>query len=621
MRNKKSIFYVILLVLSWLGVLGVEYVSVLSGAHFFSTSIITLFLFAGVFYLLKAAVEDVLALSDKKEIIRRFVYAGSLALLFAVTCVMGWQLQTRGLTECGYKGKGIILIYSLFLTPVIFPFFNGIFKFGRWLNTKFLKQTEERLKNKPLFFACWAVIFACFIPVLLSYYPGVMGYDFNVQSIQALGAYEAYDAHHPMLHTWLISLALRVGGKLGSYQIGIAIYSVVQMLLLSAVMAYACVTIRRLTKKMWLVVLAVLFFGLLPYNSIFAVSVTKDVIFSALFLLFFLLWIERIYFTGERKPYALDGLMVFVGAFLILFRNNAIYALALFAPLAVLLSVKKERLRVSALCLAVILTGVAGQSVVRAALHNTSQEVQSEKYSVLMQQFARVGYFHGETMDRETFDRIDTYVNREYWKAYNESLADTVKLQVAGHGQFAENWEGNMVNVVKDWVKVGLQYPNEFIDAFGQLTRGYWFMDDVSFTRVYAFEEDRRGVIPTFNGSVSSAIPEGIEMEPVFQNMYEGMEKVVQENACFSYPVFSLLFRPAFYCWSLVTLLAVFIYTKKREKILLALMPLSYFATLLLGPTVQARYVYPLIIIMPVLVTLLVNYGNENVEVSVEKES
>ena len=122
------------------------------------------------------------------------------------------------------------------------------------------------------------------------------------------------------------------------------------MLLLSAALAYACVMVKRVTKKLWLLVVSVLFFGLLPYYSVFAVSVTKDVIFSALFLVFFLLWMERTFFVGEKKPWELDGLLILVGAFVVGFRNNAIYALLLFGLLAVVLSNRKERLRVCLLC-------------------------------------------------------------------------------------------------------------------------------------------------------------------------------------------------------------------------------------------------------------------------------
>lgn len=615
---------------SFLGVWGLQYIGSLSGADYFTEGVMSVLLYVGVFLLLRATLENIKAIADGDARRRRIGYAFGLALLFAGTCVMGWQLQTRGLTECGVIGKGKILLISLCLSVVVFPFANGIFALADRLQRTdgepaavaeagtrngFSAKILE-LKNGTLFLACWGIILLLFLPVFGAYYPGVMGYDFNVQSIQALGDYENYSAHHPMLHTWLISRALRLGEALGNYQTGIAIYSLVQMLLLSAALSYACVMVKRVTKKLLPLVVTVLFFGLLPYHSVFAVSVTKDVIFSTLFLVFFLLWMERTYFVGEKKPLALDGLMVLVGAFVIAFRNNAIYALLLFGIPAVVLSKRRERLRVCLLCAMVVVAGIMGQLVVKSALGTGAGEVQSEKYSVPMQQFARVGYFHGQQMAPETSTLVDHYVSKEYWEAYNAPLADTVKLQVTGHGQFALTWENNIRTVFRDWAKVGLQYPNEYLDAFGQLTRGYWFMDDVSFTYVYDFEEDRKGVIPTFNGSKSFALPEGIEEKTVFPKFRENMEQLVQENQCFEIPVLSILFRPAFYCWLLTLLLVMYVYMKEKEKMMLLCLPVCYLATLLLGPTVQARYAYPFMVLAPVLLAMTVvekeNLAKEN---------
>ncbi len=619
---------IVLVAASFLGLWGVQYISALSGGDYFTKGAISVLMFAGVFLLLKVCYENIKGITDSRERGRRICFVSAVSLLFAITCVMGWQLQTRGLTECGVVGKGKILLISLCLSFVVLPFANGIFALAEILQKKDTDSAQEGemsrcaigkrilgLRNGTLFMLCWGFIFLLFLPVFGAYYPGVMGYDFNVQSIQALGDYANYNAHHPLLHTWLISLVLRLGEYLGSYQTGIAIYSVAQMLLLSAALAYACVMVKRLTNRAWPVVLSVLFFGLLPYHSVFAVSITKDVIFSALFLVFFLLWMERNFFVGQKKPYELDALLVIVGAFMIAFRNNAIYALAMFGALAVVMSGRRERLRVFLLCTAVLVSGVLGQVVIRSALGTGAGEVQSEKYSVPMQQFARVGYFHGEELSPEVYEMVDRYVSKDYWEGYNAPLADTVKLQVAGQGQFAKTWSGNLGTVFSDWMKVGLQYPNEYLDAFGQLTRGYWFVDDVSFTYVYDFEEDRKGVIPTFNGSQSFALPEGIENQSVFSSLYEGMERWIQENKYFEYPVVSLLFRPAFYCWILTLLCMVFVYTKQKEKLLLLCLPLCYLATLLLGPTVQARYVYPFMVLAPVLLSMLVRIPhNEQVQ-------
>lgn len=34
-----------------------------------------------------------------------------------------------------------------------------------------------------------------------------------------------------------------------------------------------------------------------------------------------------------------------------------------------------------------------------------------------------------------------------------------------------------MVQVVKDWFKIGLEYPNKYIDVFLCVTEGFWYPD------------------------------------------------------------------------------------------------------------------------------------------------
>ena len=71
-----------------------------------------------------------------------------------------------------------------------------------------------------------------------------------------------------------------------------ALYSLTQMLILSVVYAYACNMIGRLTRKTWPVVVAVLFFALTLIHPVLALSVTKDILFTAFFLLVVLLLLE-----------------------------------------------------------------------------------------------------------------------------------------------------------------------------------------------------------------------------------------------------------------------------------------------------------------------------------------
>ena len=610
LKQKKQM--IILVLLACLGVYGLNYMCSLSVTYYFSNSLLSLLVFIVILGLLYYTTLDIQKITDKRKKRCRIGYSLVTAFLMALTMIAGWQLQTRGMTESGFKGKGVLILYSLCLAIVLFPFTNLLFKTCVPLMEKKIKEPDKRWKCIPLFFVCLVIIMLCFLPVFLAYYPGIMGYDFNIQSIQAMGELKHFSAHHPMAHTWLIWVAFRLGEMVGSYQTGMAFYSVFQMLLLSAAYAYMCVTIYRLTGRRGAVVLTVLFLGLFPYHSILAVSVTKDVIFGALFVVFVLLWIERCFWAIGKRAAVINVLLVIEGCVMMLFRNNAFYALVAFSFLAVLLCKGKERMWTLLLCAVILIGGQLSFWGVRTALGSESMEVQSEKYSVLMQQFARVGYFHKEDMDEATREIINKYVYEEYWENYNPPLADSIKIFVAGGGNYGDAWAGKLSEVLEAWATVGMKYPNEYIDAFAQLTRGYWFIDDVSFAYVYDFEEDRKGVLPTFNGSLSSVLPEGIANESMLPELKEALEELVQENACFEYPVLSLLFKPAFYCWILVLLAFLCLYTRQTQKLIIMALPLTYLLTLLLGPVVQVRYIFPFIATMPVLLAVVLSGEKES---------
>ena len=599
---------IILAILAAVGTAGICYLGSLISGTILSNSIFSAFLWAGLFLLLKKTREEMKKTVDKKERRRKSLYAGAVAYLFALTLVFGYQLKANGLTECGFRGKGMILVRALCVAVACFPAAYALFALlamiPAHLQESEKKKTDQKWNSKKVFFLCWLIIFVCFIPVFLAYYPAVMSYDFHRQSQEASFGPPYFNSHHPLAHTWLIWLFFEIGELLGSLEAGMACYSIFQMLLLSAVLAYACAMIYRLCKKKAAVVAVTAFFALFPYISILSVSVTKDVIFAALFLLFFLLLIERVHFAGQHNKNLLDLAILLEGCLMLLFRNNAIYAVAAFSVFFVLFTRGKERLRVLILCLLLLAGGKASMEGLQMCMGELGRGSNAEKYSVIMQQFARVGYYHGSQLDPETYELLDTYVSKEYWQNYNPPIADTVKIFVSADN--FKTWEADMGSMWKAWASIGAKYPNEYLDAFLCLTNGYWFLDDVTWAENLGYGlEERKGALFTFNSTVSEVIPEGIAHESKFPWLETQLEEIVSNNCFYQWPILSNLFMPALYCWILVLCTVAYLFLKKRQDLMLALLPLAYLGTLLLGPMVIVRYMLPILIMTPVLMALL----------------
>ncbi len=594
------------------GTYGIGYLCLLVAGSLFTNSYLSLGIFGGLAFLLYHTLEDITQISEKHAKRRRFIFAFFTAFLFSITLVFGYQLKATGMTECGVKGKGLILIRSFLLSFSILPFSNVLFKWAEYIknstNTTITSAYKSRQAFK-VFLVSWVVIFLCWIPVFLAYYPAVMGFDFHRQSQEATKGFIWFNSYQPLAHTLIIWVAFQIGNALGSLQTGVAFYSIFQMLVFSAASAYSIRVVYRLIQKIWPVIVLITFFGVFPYNSILSVGITKDVLFSALFLVFISLFVERTFIVNDKNKRILDILWVMSGILMMLFRNNALYAVAVFMIIYFIVAEKKQRTGIVIMALCLIVGGKGALEGLQLGL-SAGRGSQVEMFSVPIQQFARVGYYHGNTLDEETHSLIDTYVPEQYWDNYNPPISDTVKGPI-GAMVFNNTWQGHYGDMLSAWIKVGLKYPNEYIDAFLVLTSGYWFIDDVSWAEVLGFGiEERMGALHTYNSTASEVIPEGIDHETKFPWLERKLEEIVSGNSFYKWPVISNLFKPAFYCWILLLTSILSFYTRDKKNILITLLPLIYLATMFLGPVVQVRYALPIMITVPVILAAFTHKNN-----------
>jgi len=628
--------------LAFMGAYGVCYLAGLAGAVQASFSVMSVLVMGAVFGMLSWTRRNLEETAGEGKRRRRCRYAGIVSFLFSVSMIMGYQLQANGLTECGVKGKGLILIRGACLAAAVFPFGNLLFwgiekageapgaesgagrgtrtagksgagrepstagKSGAGRGPRTAGESGRGKRRRPwaVFGISAAVIFTCLIPVWLAYYPVIMSYDFHRQVNEAQKGFAWFWPYQPIAHTWVIWLFLQLGHLLGNLEAGMAGMALFQMLAYALVTGYACTFLCRVTGKLWTAVAGVLFFGVFPLNSVMVICTTKDVLFSVLFLLFVLLMAERFFFGRGRALMAADLLWLLVGCIMMQFRNNAIYAAAVFGVLWLVLSPRREKLRVLLLVLLLTAGGRVTGAVIKAVLGTELTSSKVEMYSVPIQQFARVGYYHGSELDEGTWLLLDSYISAQDWENYNPPIADTVKGRVGGT-TFPVTWEGHTARLFADWCKIGLQYPNEYIDAFLELTRGYWFWDDRSYAECLGYgAEERMGVIYTYNSSEIEELGE-IVHESKFPWLEEQLEKIVSANAFYRWPVVSVLFKSAFYFWGLCLVFVAFLYLGKKKQAVFCLFPLVYMGTMLLGPVVQLRYIFPVMVTLPVSASLL----------------
>ena len=437
---------------------------------------------------------------------------------------------------------------------------------------------RPRAARHPLLFPM-AVLLLAWTPMLLAFYPGIHAYDTFSQLPDYLAG--IFSTHHPLLHTLITGWLYDLGGLLGSHALGMLFYSVAQMLLVAWALAYGLSYLARLGCRRW-VRLGLLMLFCLPQISLHVLGCTKDVPFAALITVFAV----RLH-QALRDPRLLRSRRwvagtVAVGVFMLLFRNNAPYALALLLPFAAALAGRGARLRMTALLAAVLVLGLGAGKGLQLATHAQSGLV-NEMLSVPAQQLARVYALHG-TEDPVGYEIIEFV---PYADQYDVWSADRVKLHLK------VSRPGELWGFLKFWGRELFHYPIEYIDAFLYQCKGYWHLDDTLFT-------DRKAAIYLwFYDNL------GVEQHSLLPGLRDAMVRLFGDNAYRAYPVVSLLIQPALYTWLALFALACAIRRRDRGVAAAALCLLMYLFTVCLGPLVGNRYSFCMMTGAPLLIGLM----------------
>lgn len=537
-------------------------------------------------------------------------------LLMTAAYVLGCRMRRDGTALAGLSGLPLLILQivclSVFAAACIAPCLQGFPLLRNILHTGTGRSSRPLFKGtsgRPAW-QIWllgtGIILLCWIPVFLAYYPSVFAYDAEGQLYQVLA--HDYSTHHPLLHTIFLGTFFRLGGSLpGSYSAGMAVHSVVQMLLMACVFGYALAFLCRKGVPVSLRLVLLLFYALFPANSVLALSTTKDVLFAALVLLH-TLCVYRMADSPESLPAKNRILYILWTVLMLLFRNNALYALTVSIPvIAIILrantakSGKAWRGYLMVTGLAVILA-CAGNMVLKASLHAQNGSPR-EMLSIPLQQMARTRVVAEETLPSDMRQELNQYLPEEWvFAAYNPYLADPVKNRAVIHD--------NPAGLVKTWIRLGLSHPRIYIDAFLDNSIGYWFLEDRTHAQIYGLgTESGFGYLSTDNRTM----PAGCEIveHSYLPGLRAFMEKIVSDNAYQKVPVLRIIFAPAFYWWLLCLYMAAAIYRRQYLLLLPAVFLASYYLTLLLSPAVLIRYMYPFVVTVPVLCCLLCSFCRE----------
>ena len=429
----------------------------------------------------------------------------------------------------------------------------------------------------------WLLLLCAYTPMFLIVFPGSFTYDSMTQIAQIASG--QYDAFHPLLHTLMIRACLSLYDVFQSMERCGAVYSVIQMILVSGLFAQTCGVISKIVscRAAWW---SAVFFALYPSHFAFASNCTKDVLFSACIALFLALCLEEITDGNLRAGQRVFRLAM--GTLACLLRNNMIYAMAVWA---VVLLFAGKRLRPIAVCgiLSVVLSFSLNSALIRG-LHADDGNVR-EMLSIPMQQLARAKLYAPEVFDEEESALLDELIADQAYQHYNPTISDGVK-----NALIEERFLENPKQAFGLWLSVGRKCPKVYLDAFLNQTCA----------SMYPYTEYMHNFAYIDIGS-GRALTAPFGLPPIhpparFEKARTWLHEHLFKNGADEHPVFRWIFNTGLVFWLLLAHVIYEIYLGIRARVLVFFLLVLLWGTYLLGPIMYGRYLYPFVCALPLFV-------------------
>lgn len=505
-------------------------------------------------------------------------------------------------------GSLLFIFTSLFI--IVFHYLPKAQEF--LLRLRIEKTSETFFKpNIKFFLIIWAIIIVCWLPTFLASYPGVYNYDapwqigqifdhaeVDLSSIAGVSINGQLNAHHPILHTLYLYGTIMLGNIIfGSYSAGLAIYSVTQILMLSAAFSYACYYLTKLKAPVVITLLSVIYFALVPIHAIFSVSTTKDVLFSAVVLLVVLFILDLV--KNKEKFYHSIFLMVrFVIAicFMMFLRNNGFYMLLLLVPFFIWFS-KKYWIKAVVLCVICIAANFLYTGPLYSVA-NVQKGDAREALSIPLQQVARAVRDNGDELTEEELIAIyELFDLEDVGQAYVPRTSDTVKNYFD-----TEQFKSDLGKYMSIYFSIGFKAPQAYIDAFLSNNIGSWY-PDMNYPDPLAYHPyiawNNYKWSDYFDTEENGFL--WIERQSLFPALDKAYESFTSNASHQKIPVISMLFSPGFSFWCLIIFGAICIYYKKYRYLLPIVILFALWITIILSPVSLLRYSYPIMICIPIL--------------------
>lgn len=447
-----------------------------------------------------------------------------------------------------------------------------------------IKNSEVILRNKNLFFlSLWLIII--FVDLFIFYtaqYPGIFTPDSIGQVRQILTG--VYTNHHPFYHTMIIKIFIDIGlNVFNDINVGVALYSIFSIFVLTTCIIYIVKTIYTITKNLNLTLIVYICYLVYPVNIKYSFYMGKDVFFGVAISVFVVTIYKILNNIGNYKVNLLITFLSSLGVCLL--RSNGLFVYVFSFIVFFILFFKKYKF-INLIMVITILLSIILKYPVLSSL-NVKQPDTIESLSIPAQQIARVIKDEKElTSDQKELlnkvidiDKIPDY----YVSFFSDPIKDLVREK--GNQDYLKEHSKEYLNL---YIQLGLKYPQKYIEAWVDQTRGYWNSGYAFWRWADGVTNNDLGVYQTLNSKFFDSVLTLYLME------WQGS------------PIFTFFLSIGFMVWLLIMFVYKSALYKRKDLFFIMVPPLLVIATLLIATPLYAefRYAYAVSLTLPFIIAM-----------------
>ena len=535
-----------------------------------------------------------------------------LSIILAIFITIGYSYNKINSWDLCFSSPAFIIItiikiigYSFILNLIMNKLSS--FLLNNVKDIKIGKKLKNSFEEKP-FRLSLLIILICWIPYIISFFPAILSPDPSFQIKQFFGIETKYldytvqydnpstiTNHHPVLHTAILGGCVKLGHTLfNSTNIGLFLYSLIQIAILSSVLAFTIKYMKVLKTPYYIRFLTLILYSVVPVFPLYAMSAVKDVIFTSLVILYMIAIYDLIKNNIQKLTYKKSILLTVLILLIMLMRNNGIYLVLMSLPF--LIFINKNRLKIIAILVLPIILYNGYNNILLPNL-KISQGSVREMLSIPFQQTARYVKENKQNLDKDEIKHIDKVLDISTLASrYKPEIADPVKN---AYNKYTTDEE--LKNYFKVWLKGFTKRPDIYLEAtlnniYGYLTpnTGNWY--------VYTKYDKRLNEDSIFNYKY---------------NNLSGLRSILGGYAnAFPYiPLIGLVVNIGFNVW-VYMFMFMSLWKEKKYKYLVTITPMiSLFLVCLASPVnTYFRYAMPYIFALPIMIAITINTIKERSE-------